>query len=151
MVTIKKGDLLLDATEKVIAHQVNCMGVAGGLAAAIFEKWPDAENDYRQITTRIPYGSTLLGMPQLTGQQRDGHVIANLYGQYFPGADYRPDAVRTALTCLGQIARQAGWSVALPYKLACGICGGDWDEVLTIIEEAMDGVECVIYQREGDE
>lgn len=151
MVTIKKGDLLVDATEKVIAHQVNCKGVAGGLAAAIFEKWPDAENDYRQLTTRIPMGRVLLGMPQLTGQQKDGHIIANLYGQLLPGADYRPDAVRKALTCLGEIARQSGWSVALPYKLACGICGGDWDEVLGIIEEAMDGVDCVIYQREGDE
>lgn len=151
MVTIKKGDLLVDATEKVIAHQVNCKGVAGGLAAAIFEKWPDAENDYRQLTTRIPMGRVLLGMPQLTGQQKDGHVIANLYGQYRPGADYRPDAVRKALTCLGEIARQSGWSVALPYKLSCGICGGDWDEVLGIIEEAMNGVDCVIYQREGDE
>lgn len=151
MVTIKKGDLLVDATEKVIAHQVNCMGVAGGLAAAIFEKWPDAENDYRQLTTRIPMGKVLLGMPQLTGQQKDGHVIANLYGQFYPGADYRPDAVETALSCLGAIARKSGWSVALPYKLSCGIAGGDWDEVLGIIEEAMDGVDCVIYQREGDE
>lgn len=150
MVTIKKGDLL-EATEKVIAHQVNCMGVAGGLAADVFAKWPDAENDYRQLTTRIPYGSTLLGMPQLTGQQKDGHVIANLYGQYLPGADYRPDALGAALRTLGNICKTSGWSVALPYKLSCGICGGNWDEVLAIIEEAMDGVDCVIYQREGDE
>lgn len=155
MVTIKKGDLLLDATEKVIAHQVNCMGIAGGLAADIFKKWPDAENDYKQLCDRMGtlgmFRGMYLGMPQLTGQQKDGHVIANLYGQYRPGADYRPDAVRKALTCLGEIARRSGWSVALPYKFSCGICGGDWDEVLGIIEEAMEGVDCVIYQREGDE
>ena len=150
MVTIKKGDLL-EATEKVIAHQVNCMGVAGGLAADVFAKWPDAENDYRQIVERIPYGSRILGLPHLTGQQKDGHVIANLFGQYYPGKDYRPDALGVALRTLGNICRTAGWSVALPYKLSCGICGGNWDEVLAIIEEAMDGVECVIYQREGDE
>ncbi len=154
MVTIKKGDLL-DATEKVIAHQVNCMGVAGGLAADVFAKWPDAGNDYQQLCGRINslgmFSGMYLGMPQITGQQKDGHVIVNLYGQFHPGADYRPNAVRKALTCLGEIARKSGWSIALPYKLSCGICGGNWDEVLGIIEEAMDGVECVIYQREGDE
>lgn len=150
MVTIKRGDLL-NATEKVIAHQVNCMGIAGGLAADIFEKWPDAGNDYQQLWDRTVGLVNLLGLPQLTGQQKDGHIIANLYGQYYPGADYRPSALKKALTCLGELARQNGWNVALPYGLSCGICGGDWEEVLGIIEEAMEGVECVIYQREGDE
>lgn len=155
MVTIKKGDLLVDATEKVIAHQVNCFGIAGGLAADIFEKWPDAGNDYKQLCGRIQslgmFSGMYLGMPQLTGQQKDGHIIANLYGQLNPGRDYRPEALRKALTCLGQLARQAGWSVALPWKISCGICGGDWEEVLGIIEEAMEGVDCAIYRREGDE
>lgn len=150
MVTIKKGDLL-NATEKVIAHQVNCFGIAGGLAADIFKKWPDAGNDYNQLCERIPVGAIMLGMPQLTGQQKDGHIIANLYGQFAPGADYNPTALERALTCLGSLARQAGWSVALPWKISCGICGGDWDEVQDIIERAMEGVDCAIYQRECDE
>ena len=150
MVTIKKGDIL-NATETVIAHQVNCRGVIGGLAADIFAKWPDAGNDYKQLIERLPNAGILLGMPQLTGQQKDGHIIANLYGQYNPGADYRPYTLAKALMVLGGLARQDGWSVALPYKLSCGICGGDWDEVLEIIETAMDGVDCTIYQREGDE
>lgn len=150
MVTIKQGDLL-NATEKVVAHQVNCRGIAAGLAADIFEKWPDADNDYRQLLERIPAPHILLGMPQLTGQQKDGHVICNLYGQFKPGADYHPDALKNALTTLGGIARQSEWSVALPWKLSCGICGGDWEEVLGIIVDAMEGVECVIYKRECDE
>jgi len=148
MVTIKRGDLL-EATEKVIAHQVNCQGIAGGLAADIFAKWPDAGNDYRQICQRL--NGIALGMPQLTGQQKDGHIIANLYGQFNPGADYRPNALKNALECLGELARKSGWSVALPYKLSCGVCGGDWEEVLSIIEETMDGVDGVIYQRECDQ
>jgi hypothetical protein len=41
--------------------------------------------------------------------------------------------------------------VALPWRLSCGICGGDWTEVQKIIEETMKGVNCVIYRREGDE
>lgn len=148
MVTIKRGNLL-EATETVIGHQVNCHGIAGGLAAAVFDKWPDAENDYMQMCQRAnPWG--ILGLTQLTGQQKDGHIIANLFGQYQPGADYRPESLENALEDLGTRARIMDWSVALPYKLSCGICGGDWNEVQEIIERTMVGVNCVIYQREED-
>lgn len=148
MITIKTGNLMR-ATETVIAHQVNCHGAAGGLAAAVFRKYPKAENDYHQLLDRMQ-PKALLGMAHFTGQQRDGHIICNLFGQFYPGADYRPDRLEQALTMLGNTARIMGWSVALPYKLSCGICGGDWNEVQQIIERTMEGVECVIYQREGD-
>lgn len=149
MVTIKTGDLL-NATENIIAHQVNCRGVVGGLAAVIFEKWPQAGSDYHQLCDRIA-ANNLLGMAQCTGRQADGRIIANIYGQLLPGKNYRPDALESSLKMLADIARAMNWSVALPYKISCGICGGDWNEVFRIIERTMDGVNCVIYQREGDE
>ena len=153
MVTIRTGDLL-KAEDTIIAHQVNCCGAAGGLAAAVFGKYPCAENDYYQIIDRCHqaggHGYSLLGMAQLTGQQRDGHIIANLYGQYYPGEDYRPEALDEALQNLASYAKVTGKSVALPWKLSCGICGGDWNEVLPMIERAMDGVNCVIYRRKED-
>ena len=148
MITIKTGSLL-DATETVIAHQVNCYGAAGGLAAVVFRKYQDAYSDYFQYIERLK-PTKLLGMAQLTGQQRDGHIICNLFGQLHPGADYRPDQLKKALQQLAEVARVMGWSVALPWRLSCGICGGDWDEVQQIIEDTMEGVECVIYRREGD-
>lgn len=148
MITHKKGNLL-SAKEKVIAHQVNCFGAAAGLAAAIFRKWPTAESDYQQLVKRVP-AKSLLGMAQFTGEQKDRarHIICNLYGQFNPGADYNPKRLEQALEMLGNTARIMNWSVALPYKLSCGICGGDWDEVLQIIERTMEGVDCVIYQKE---
>lgn len=148
MIRIKNGDLL-EATEKIIGHQVNCHGVAGGLAYHMFNKYPDAGNDYMQITQRTkPWA--LKGITQLTGQQKDGHIIANIFGQYQPGADYNPELLEYALKMLGDQARMMGWSVALPYKISCGICGGDWNEVLGIIERTMKDVDCVLYRREGD-
>lgn len=146
MVTIKKGDLL-KATETIIGHQVNCMGVAGGLAAEIFRKWPYAKKDYMALVRRIP-GKVLLGMAYLSGTQKDGHIICNLFGQYDAGADYNPKRLEQALEQLGNSARIMRWSVALPYGLSCGIAGGDWNEVSQIIERTMDGVECVIYRKE---
>ena len=148
MITTKKGDLL-HAKEKIIAHQVNCFGAAGGLAAAVFDKYPVAEQDYQQLVQRMK-PKRLLGKAILTGQQPDGHIVANIFGQYHPGADYRPDALRDALKQLAAIARSQDWSVAIPYKLSCGICGGDWNEVHEILRQTMRGVDCVIYRREGD-
>ena len=148
MITIKNGDLL-KATETVIAHQVNCLGVYAGLAEAVFRTWPRSKSDYLTITKRVQPKS-LLGMAYFTGQQKDGHIICHLFGQYSAGADYQPKRLESALEQLGNSARLMGWSVALPYGLSCGICGGDWEEVLQIIERTMDDVDCVIYRREGD-
>ena len=150
MITHKKGNLL-SAKEKVIAHQVNCHGAVAGLAAAIFRKWPTAERDYLQLIERFP-PKALLGMSQLTGEQKDKdrHIICNLFGQFHPGADYNPKKLEQALEMLGNAARIMNWSVALPYGLSCGIAGGDWETVLKIIERTMDGVDCVIYQKEDN-
>lgn len=148
MITIKNGDLL-NATETIIAHQVNCFGIAGGLAFHVFKKWHDAENDYMQICNRIKK-ENLLGMAQITGQQSDGHIIANLFGQFRPGADYNPKALENALSALAKLAKSLKVDVALPYKISCGICGGDWEEVYAIIERTMQDVKCTIYKRECD-
>lgn len=141
------GDLL-QAEETIIAHQVNCFGDAGGLAWHIFRKWPDAGNDYQQVVGRMAKTGKqidLLGMAQLTGQQPDGKIIANLYGQYFPGRDFRPLMLERALTALASAAKAMNASVAIPYGISCGICGGDWSLVRRIIEEAMKDVDVTIY------
>ena len=56
MITLKIGDLL-EATEDIIAHQVNCQGVAGGLACEIFNKWPEAKLDYEMTINLNQYQS----------------------------------------------------------------------------------------------
>lgn len=141
------GDLL-QAKETIIAHQVNCFGDAGGLAYHIFRRWPDAGNDYQQVVGRMAKTGKqidLLGMAQLTGQQPDGKIIANLYGQYFPGRDFRPLMLERALTALASAAKAMNASVAIPYGISCGICGGDWRLVRRIIEETMKDVDVTIY------
>lgn len=151
MIRVKEGDLL-QAKETIIAHQVNCFGVAGGLAYHVFKKWPVAESDYHQITRRgsqlIGGLENLLGMAQLTGQQPDGKIVANLFGQYLPGQDFRPSALRKALEKLATAAKTMNASVALPYGISCGICGGDWQIVRNIIEETMEGVDVTLYKLE---
>lgn len=147
MIKFKKGNIL-NASEDIIAHQVNCVGVAGGLAGDIFATFPEAGKQYHAVTTE----SSELLMKRLGATQivllDSGKYIANLYGQYFPGRDYRPDELKKSLEKLATYARVCKKSVALPHKISCGICGGDWKEVLPMIAETMVDVECAIYQLE---
>lgn len=150
MIQIVTGDLL-NCAEDIIAHQVNCKGVAGGLAGVIFKTHPGAFLEYKQLLEETPEDRELLGHTFLTDrQEEDGKIIANMFGQYNPGADYRPDALFSALRECARLASERGYSVAIPYKLSCGICGGDWNEVLGLIKRAMKGVDCTIYCREQD-
>lgn len=145
MIKVVQGNLL-DARDDIIAHQVNCFGAAGGLAESIFDEWPDAKSDYLQVVGRMcGREDDLLGICQLTGRQADGKIIANLFGQLFPGRDFRPRSLELALGQLSALAKDMGASVALPYKLSCGICGGDWREVRQIIERTMVGVDATLY------
>ena len=64
--------------------------------------------------------------------------IANCFSQRDFGAqavltDYA--AFRQCLAKVEQAAKRAGWSVALPGYMGCGIAGGDWDIVSGIIRD----------------
>lgn len=150
MITIKDGDLL-QATEDIIGHQVNCHGAAGGLAYHLFMRFTQAANDYEDLVydvSRHGEQMNLLGYVQYSAQQpKSDKIIANLYGQYWPGADYRPDVLRRCLENLGEFARRGGYSVALPYGLSCGICGGNWERVYQMIEETMTDVQVTLYRK----
>ena len=148
MIRIVSGDLF-NCEEDIIAHQVNCKGVAGGLAGVLFRRYPEAFIEYKHLLRSVRDDSELLGRTFLTDpQDEDGKIIGNMFGQYNPGADYRPEALYSALKECAELAEAHGYSIALPYKISCGICGGDWDEVLALIERAMKNVRCTIYKKE---
>lgn len=135
---------ILEATEDIIAHQVNCMGVAGGLAGEIFRKYPEAGDKYNSKVTASETIGSMLGDAQLVdcGDKQ----ICNLFGQFYPGADTRYEALNKSLLRLGKYARENNLTVALPYKLGCGIGGGDWDKVQNFIKWSLTGVQYKIYQ-----
>lgn len=144
MIKYIKGDLL-NAREAIIAHQVNCFGIAGGLAQSVFEKWPEAELEYKQIVEKT--GEYMLGVTQFTKQQTDGHIIANVFGQLYPGNDTRYHELGKALRHLAVMAEMLRLPVALPYKLGCGIGGGSWEKVKEMIEANLGNLDVTIYQR----
>jgi len=141
----KNGDLL-DSQCDVIAHSVNCQGVMGsGLAKQIKEKFPFNFHQYSNMCD--VYGDKMLGKCMTCSRKeygmldtRDCLLIANLFTQTFYGTEKRQtnyEAFYTALEDLRLAMHRVNLkSVAFPYKIGCGLGGGDW----RVIEAMIDSV-----------
>lgn len=143
MLTYKHGDVLESGAD-VIAHQVNCFGVMGaGLARQIREKYPHVYEEYHKLCERNNHHIGMLGVAHWS-KIDDSHWIANLFGQhgYGRGEVYtvmpalKVALMRTVQGCEEWAdAEQRKIRLALPYKLGCGLAGGNWEEIRRMIEE----------------
>ena len=148
MVEYRVGDLLSsDAT--VICHQVNCQGVMGaGLAKQVRAKYPDVYAKYHWACNHYDR-YTLLGKVQLV-EIAPKRYVANVFGQYRYGTEKRHTdygALRLALSKLNE--RFAGSTIALPYNMGCNLGGGDWQTVLSVIEDTLSNCQVYIYKKGG--
>ena len=150
------GDLL-EADAECIVHQTNCVthGRAAGLAAAIFHKYPWSDI----YATRQEYGEP--GSISVHAGSLDEHKVINLNGQFFPGqprfySGFDSEKARlhyfhSALLEIGDLNVK---SVAFPYKIGCGLAGGDWTAYHKMIRDfalwKVGKLRVLIYQREGD-
>ncbi|MWV44867.1 Appr-1-p processing protein [Paenibacillus sp. HJL G12] len=147
MIKIIKGNLL-DASEDIIGHQVNCQGVMGsGVAKLLRDKYSNLYPSYKQFCNNYdPHD--LLGKCHIvkTGDK----YISNLFGQLNYGrrklryTDY--EALKESLTTLKNEAQKRGLSVALPFNIGCGLANGDWDVVKGIIEETFCDYRVTLYK-----
>lgn len=140
-------DNILQATEDIIAHQVNSMGVMGsGIAKQIKEKYPEVFDQYRKFFINNKF--TALGKCQIV-KTEDNKYIANLFGQYNYGrdkqyTDYK--ALEEALFSLKVGAKDHNLSVAIPFNIGCGLAGGNWETVYKIIEEVFHDYDVTLYK-----
>lgn len=140
MIKIVDGDLL-QANIPLIAHQTNCLGVMGaGIAKAIKNKWPDVYIQYKDFCKDFNYSRVLLGLAQLC-KTNDSPIkyVANLFGEYsyiepiVPNETRHTDyyALEQTLLALKDDCIASGIKeIGIPYKLGCGLAGGDWDNVV---------------------
>lgn len=147
MVRYEKGNIF-DTHCQVIGHQVNSEGVLGGLAKEVFERYPECLASYRNAcSSRRPIVGHVIFV-----EAANKKFIANLVGQKFPGA-----ATDYAYLCSALLETKSALkffglnSLALPYKIGCGIGGGNWEIVKAIIFEIFGNSkeEVVIYKLEG--
>jgi O-acetyl-ADP-ribose deacetylase (regulator of RNase III) len=163
MVVYKKGNLL-ESNCDIICHQVNCKGVMGsGIAKQIKDKWPKVHRDYCFHIERMYNGdfasksSDLLGMITWT-ELENGKYIMNFFSQdkFLPRdichTDYEAftDCCRTLKKFITEYnLDKLNTIIGFPYKIGCGLAGGNWDVVSAIIEREFEGYEVEIYEYEG--
>ena len=156
-VQIVTGDLL-EAEAEYIVHQTNCVtdGRAAGLAAAIFDKYPWADI----YSNRTEYGEPGTISTHNVDPSQGYPTVINLNGQFFPGrprhlggfdsAKDRLSYFHSGLLSIGDLDPK---SVAFPYKIGCGLAGGDWPAYLKMLNDFSNwkvNTKVLIYQREGD-
>ena len=140
MIEIVNGDLL-QSNLPLIAHQTNCLGVMGaGIAKAIKNKWSIVYTQYTNFCKLLKYSKDLLGKCQVcvTGDEPI-KFVANLFGEYsftesvalYENRHTDYDALKKALLNLKDFCEDNEITeIGIPYKLGCGLAGGDWDGVV---------------------
>lgn len=150
MLEYVNGDLLKSDCD-VIAHQCNCLLAFGsGIAGQIRNELPGAyekfKNDYREPLDKL--GSYCVATKDI------GNFLAvyNLYGQYSYGIGNMHTnylALREALTAMMKNIDDEdilkAVKIGVPYKMGCGLGGGDWDTVSSILEEISERFNRNIY------
>lgn len=140
MIKIVNGDLL-QSNLPLIAHQTNCLGVMGaGIAKAIKNKWNIVYTQYVDKCRHYNYSKDLLGKCQVCVTEDEPiKFIANLFGEYSFTESVAPfenrhtdyDALKKALLHLKTLCENTEIiEIGIPYKLGCGLAGGDWDGVV---------------------
>lgn len=143
----EKGDLL-DSDCTVIMHQANCFKTMGaGIAKSIAEKYPEAY---------LADKSFPLSPAQRLGRfsyakAKDGKTVVNLYGQYGCGKGIQTnyDKLESAIHQFFTKARKDSSvnleKVGVPYKMGCGLAGGDWAIVKSILNRQSELHKVIIY------
>lgn len=160
MIDIISGSLL-DAKEKYIAHQCNCLTQhSAGTAKSLFDKWPHADT-YRDRTE-----PDILGSIKILGDGLNERYIINMFAQYYPGKPKYPLSTKDGLAarekqfhkCLLRVAKIENLeSIAFPWKIGCNLGGGIWEHYLGTLTnfanyvEEQQGARVIIYRRDGDE
>lgn len=159
MIQVVQGDIL-QASEDIIAHQVNCMGVMGsGVAKCVREKYPGVYESYRehaQYMRRYHSVQELLGTNYyaiIRGSDGKPRFIANMFAQHNYGKQpyvyTNYDAIRSCLIGLRNFANKddVPKSIALPYKVGCVRGGGDWHGVVfPMIQEILGDLNVTLYK-----
>lgn len=144
-----KGDLL-DAPQPIIIHQVNCQGVMGsGVALAIKKRFPEAYVVYRETLDQFGDGGCL-GETSSVVVSPDKKIY-NLYSQrhYLPRGERHTDyeALARGFEKIKNENPEISKDVAAP-KIGCGLGGGDWRIVSSMLETIFDDRDVYVYELE---
>lgn len=161
MIKEVEGNLLTYPGLEVIGHQTNCLGVMGaGIAKQIKAQNPELFKSYVRYCKKFPDAHNILGTVQFCQADHSDQMIANMFGEYSfcesvapyeEGGKPRHTDYDALKECLNRLH---AWmythdvkTAGIPYKIGCGLAGGDWDGVVypMIKKEFGDDEDIILY------
>lgn len=154
---------IFDSDADIICHQVNVHGVMGaGIAAQIKDRYPEVYEIYSDFCAMSFYsdekllGKTFIVPTKRYSSSNDCHTfIANCFCQRSePWSDGSLTDYVFMKYSFESVLKQAKShrlsKIAIPYKMGCGIAGGDWNIVEKIIHDVFDkaDIEVEIWKLE---
>lgn len=140
---------LLAVKRGLIVHGCNAQGVMGaGVAAQVAKKWPLADDAY--MTFCQQHNDNGVGMIHFVVLDRDGAapylVLVNAITQRVPGVGKQVsyDAIDSCFTHVARLARKHELPIHFPL-IGCGLAGGKWPIVASIIEENTHGIDKFLH------
>lgn len=143
MVEYHYGDIF-EAPIDILVHQCNCHCTMGaGIAKEIKKRFPEA---YKADCMTKKGDRSKLGTTSYAwvSRQREGVRISyvfNLYSQFNysgPGIKTDYEAMKKGLQSMKNSIANTKLTIGIPYKIGCGLGGGDWETVENIIKEVFD-------------
>lgn len=144
MITYVNGDATMPKKNgmKIICHINNNIGRWGkGFVVAVSNKWPETRKKFLELE------SWPLGDIQMV-QVEDDIIVANMIAQVGIG---KPDqnridylALTKCLKMVGEYGRTFNCSIHMP-RIGCGLGGGSWNKIESIIGETLHGLTTVVY------
>ena len=140
MLIIDKGITTVDYG--IIAHQVNCKGgIGSGVAKALIDKWHKVKTQYHMFYDFYEDKFQLLGKYDLVNVE-ENIIVFNCFTKFDRGYDGKLytsySAIDTCFTNIGKL--QTKYPIYIPYLYGCGLGGGDWETVQTIIDSRCPNV-----------
>ena len=157
MIIETTGDLVKDKIYDIFCHQTNCKGVMGaGIALQIKYAYPEVAEADNKYYRRWAYGSgePILGT-NLYVRTNDGRTCVNMYAQL----DYGRRGQKTNYTafqeCLNRLLKKLNASdpslkIAFPKGIGCGLAGGEWNVVYSMIQGFAENIRQDVYIVEKD-
>jgi len=146
---------ILDIKEGWICHQVNLKGVAGkGLAKQIKDKYPKWYEEYHKDCIELKFilgdcswFDVVKNIDNIDYKQIKSEylVICNMFAQEGFGTDKKHTNYYAFAQCLSIIKDYSeDIQMYFPYKIGCGLGGGDWKVISEMIETAIPDAIIVV-------
>lgn len=151
---------ILDADIDVLIQQCNCYGVMGaGLAKSLKDAYPQVHEV--DVAFRLPFGPERLGHWSVANvpNRVTGNLlqVVNVYAQVGFGRDKKQTREDVLIDTIENILRSAKdnqpygqrrISIGIPWRIGCGLGGGDWGLVLTELNRLYNelGVDLRLYK-----